>query len=98
LGKLRRYARRRGHFHLAVLLTIVVLTYVVVPWIVGVIGAGRGFNPFYYEPKDAARQDFVLRHGVPAPAGLSWPAVVDAVLVFAVVVVWLTLLPRGRRP
>jgi len=96
LGRLRRYYHRRGRFHLAVLLTIVVVTYVLVPWIVNLIDASRGYNPFYYEPKDFSRQDFLARHGVRPSSVSPWQAAVNVVLVFAVVVVWLTVLPRRR--
>ena len=91
---LRRYVRRHGRFHFAALLTIVVLTYLLVPWIVNLIDASRGYNPFYYEPKDASRQDFIAKHGL-AVAQVSWKAVVNVLLVFAVLIVWLTVLPRG---
>ena len=97
MGRLRRYYQRQGRFHFAVLLTIVVVTYLLVPWIVNLIDASRGYNPFYYEPKDFSRQDFIIRHGFPAPSFSPWKIVVNVVLVFAVVVVWLTVLPR-RRP
>ena len=97
MGRLRRYCQRRGRFHFAVLLTIVVVTYLLVPWLVNLIDASRGYNPFYYEPKDFSRQDFIIRHGVPPPSLSPWQIVVNVVLVFAVVVVWLTVLPR-RRP
>ena len=97
MGRLRRYYQRQGRFHFAVLLTIVVMTYLLVPWIVNLIDASRGYNPFYYEPKDFARQEFIARHGVPASRISPWKTAVNVVLVFAVVVVWLTVLPR-RRP
>jgi len=95
---LRRYYRRRfgrhARFHVACLLTIVVVTYLLVPWIVNLIDAGRAYSPFYYEPKDFTRQDFIVRQGGAAPP-VSWKTVVNVVLVFTVVVVWLTVIPRG---
>ena len=96
MGRLRRYCQRQGRFHFAVLLTIVVVTYLLVPWIVNLIDASRGYNPFYYEPKDFSRQDFIARHGLPARSISPWKVAVNVVLVFAVVVVWLTVLPRRR--
>lgn len=95
MGRLRRHVSKRARFHLAVLLTIVVVTYLLVPWIVNLIEAGRGYNPFYYEPKDFSRGDFIARHGLPAPSVSPWKTAINVVLVFAVVVVWLTVLPRG---
>ena len=91
---LRRYFGRHARFYLACLVTIVAVTYLLVPWIVDLIEAGRAFSPVYYEPKDASRQDFITRHGL-AVTPVSWKTVVNVLLVFAVVLVWLTVLPRG---
>ena len=100
MGRLRHYYHKRfgrhGRLHFAALLTIVVVTYLLVPWIVNLIDAGRGYNPFYYEPKDGSRQDFIIRQGLPAPPVTPWKTVVNVVLIAAVVVVWLRLLPRRR--
>jgi hypothetical protein len=82
-----------GRVYLAGLFTIVVLTYLVVPWIVGLIDAGRDYSPFYYEPKDANRVDYLLRQR-PESAASPWRIGVNVTLVFAVVLVWLTVLPR----
>ena len=91
---LRRYLGRHARFYLACLFTIVAVTYLLVPWIVDLIEAGRAYSPFYYEPKDASRQDFIAKHGL-AVAQVSWKTVVNVLLVFAVVIVWFTVLPRG---
>ena len=98
MGLWRYYHRlfgRRARFHFACLLTIVVVTYLLVPWIVSLIDAGRAYSPFYYEPKDFTRQDFIARHGVATSPVSPWRTVVNVVLVFAVVVVWVAVLPRG---
>ena len=98
MGRLRHYYHKRfgrhGRFHFAVLLTIVMVTYVVVPWLVHLVDAGRGYNPFYYEPKDGSRQDFILHHGLPPSPVTPWRTVVNVVLGFAVVAVWMSVLPR----
>lgn len=101
MRRLRHYYHkhfgRHGRLHLAMLLTIVVVTYVFVPWIVQVIDGLRAYNPFYpYDPKDFSRQDWVIQQGarlpVPAPGNL----VVSILLILLVVIVWMTVLPRGR--
>src|SRR2546428_375787 len=100
---LRRYYHRHfGHherFHLAVIFTIVVVAYVVVPIAVRYIEALQGYSPHFYEPKDLERQEWLRRTGVPNQlAGLSWDVVVNTVLLILVAVVWLTLVPaRVRR-
>ena len=99
MGWLRHAYRKRlgrhAHFHLAVLLTIVVVTYLLVPWIVSLIDAGRGYSPTDYEPKDFPRQEYLARHGLPVPVVAPWKLVLNIVLVFLVVIVWMTLLPPG---
>src|SRR3989441_35540 len=103
---LRRYYHRHfGHherFHLAVIFTIIVVAYVVVPIAVRYIEALQGYSPHFYEPKDLERQEWLRRTGVPNQlAGLSWDVVVNTVLLILVAVVWLTLVPtrasRRRR-
>jgi hypothetical protein len=95
----RRYHPRRlgrqARFHLAVLLTIVVVTYLVVPWVVSLVDAARVYSPSYYEPKDFTRQEYILRHGLPASIDTSWKKAVNVMLVFLVVIVWMTVVPPG---
>src|SRR3989442_1141068 len=101
---LRRYYHRHfGHherFHVAVILTIVIVAYVVVPVAVRYIDALQGYSPAAYEPKDRERQELLSQRGVPEGlAGLSWEIVVNTLLVILVAVVWLTLVPtRASRP
>ena len=99
---LRRYYHRHfgyhERFHFAVILTIVVVAYVVVPFAVRYIDALRGYDPSYYEPKDSARQEWLRQQGVPAAlTGLSWDIIVDVLLFILVAIVWLTLVPTRAR-
>jgi hypothetical protein len=78
------------------LLTIVVVTYVAVPWIANFLDALRGYNPIYpYDPKDLTRQDWVSRHGGHVATATPGNLLVSIVLVLLVVLVWMTVLPRG---
>ena len=87
---------RHGRFHFAVLLTIVVVTYVFVPWIAQLVDAVRGYDPSYpYDPKDVTRQDWIIRHGVHAPAVTPVNLILSLLLVLLLVIVWMTVLPRG---
>jgi hypothetical protein len=91
---------RRGRFNVAVLLTIVVVTYLLVPWVVSLVDAARsyGYGPGYYEPKDHTRQEHILRHGLkPVPVVAPWQLALNIGLVFVVVIVWVTVLPSGAR-
>ncbi|OGK79062.1 MAG: hypothetical protein A2W08_05250 [Candidatus Rokubacteria bacterium RBG_16_73_20] len=97
----RRF-RHRERFHLAVLLTIVVVAYVAVPNVVRFVEAIGGYAPTGYEPKDVARLEWLQRRVAPDVLGrVSWEALVDILLLLLVAVVWLTLVPARaarRRP
>jgi hypothetical protein len=87
---------RHGRLHFAMLLTIVVVTYVFVPWLAQLVGSLRGYNPFYpYDPKDYTRQDWIIRHGVQLPIPSVGNLLVSIVLITLLVIVWMTVLPRG---
>ena len=88
---------RRFRYNVAVLVTLVVVTYLLVPWIVSVVDGGRGYNPPYYDPKDQTRQDYILLHGLrPVPVVSPGQFFLDLSLIFLVVIAWATVLP-GRR-
>src|SRR5712691_8858084 len=92
------YHRHFGHherFHVAVILTILIVAYVVVPVAVRYVDALRGYSPpADYEPKDRERQEWLRQKGLPQRlAGLSWDVVVNTLLIILVAVVWLTLVP-----
>jgi hypothetical protein len=98
MTSLRRYYHRHfgyhERFHLAVVLTIVVVAYVLVPLVVRYIDALQGYSPSHYEPKDLARLEWLRQRGVPEGlTALSWDVVVDVVLFILVALVWLTLVP-----
>src|SRR5262249_22318118 len=86
---------RHGRFHLAVLLTIVVVTYVFVPWLAGLVDAIRGYGPAHYEPKDSTRQDNLTRPGSSPLPTTTGNLITDIVLVLLVVIVWMTIFSRG---
>jgi hypothetical protein len=87
---------RHGRVHLAMLLTIVVVTYIVVPWVARFFDALRGYNPIHpYDPKDFTRQDWIIRQGVHLPAAAPGNLLVSVALILLVVIVWMTILPRG---
>jgi hypothetical protein len=103
---LRRYYHRRfgyqERFHLAVILTIIVVAYVAVPVVVRYIDALQGYAPAYYEPKDSQRQEWLTQRGIPEQlTHLDLGVIVDIVLFVLVAIVWLTVMPiqaDRRRP
>ena len=103
----RRYRRaRRGvrlqRFHVAMLLTIVVLAYAGVPHVARVVDGMSGYTSGHYEPKDTEREAWVQRGDDPDAflPNIPWGTVVNVVLFLLVAVVWLTVMPTraSRRP
>jgi hypothetical protein len=99
---LRRYYHRHfgysERFHLAVIFTILVVSWVAVPLVVRFIDAVPGYDPAFYEPKDFERQNWIKRQVAPAALpGVSWEMVIDGTLFLLVAVVWLTFVP-ARSP
>src|SRR5439155_24999441 len=62
---LRRRLRRYDRFHLALVLTILVVAYVAVPRVVRFVDSVRGYDPAYYEPKDFERVAWIKRQVAP---------------------------------
>jgi len=101
LRRAYRQARRKARFHLAVLLTIVVVAYVAVPQVARLVESVGGYNPGHFEPKDFERGAWLRRaDGTGALGGISWETLVHIALFLLVAVVWLTLVPTRapRRP
>ena len=81
---------------MAVIVTVLVVAYAIVPAVARVVAALGGYGPQDYEPKDFARQSW-LAEKLPLPAlpGLPADVVVNVVLFVLVAVVWLALVPPG---
>ena len=101
----RRYRRIRRRprverFHVAVLLTIVVLAYAGVPHVARVVDSLAGYSPAHYEPKDAEREIWVQKSEDTLLANIPWSTVVNVLLFLLVAIVWLTAVPTraSRRP
>jgi hypothetical protein len=88
-----RHFGYHGRFHLAVIFTIFVMAYVVVPRVARLVESISGYNPVVYEPKDLDRQRWLQESGPPVIGGLDWDTVVGIALFLLVAVVWLTFVP-----
>ena len=97
-----RHFGRHGRFHVAVIFTIFVVAYVVVPRVARLFESFAGYNPTGYEPKDLDRQRWLQESGPPLIGGFDWDTVVGITLFLLVAVVWLTFVPtrapRQRTP
>lgn len=91
-----------ARFQFAVVLTIFAVSYVVVPRLVHLVDTLGHYNPTHYEPKDADREEWLLRQGADAFLySISGETLFSVALFVLVAVVWLTLVPERaprRRP
>jgi hypothetical protein len=89
---------RHARFNLAVVVTILVVSYVAVPQLAHWLTAVDGYNPSHYEPKDGDREDWLRQHDATRLPGLSSQSLVYLALFILVAIVWLPLMPgRGER-
>jgi hypothetical protein len=99
MSLLRRYyhhhVRHHQRFHIAVLLTIVAVSYVLVPAVLRVVEAVGDYDPSVYEPKDADRGDWLARHRPLGVSSLAWDDVVKIALLILAGVAWLAAAPPG---
>ena len=92
----RRYQRwldRSGRFYLAFVFTVIVVSYVAVPFVARFIDTVDDYNPIYYDPKDFARQAYQEEHGKVSTGLPPWEVLFKVALLIAVGVVWRVLMP-----
>ena len=97
MRRIRRWVRRRGRLYLAVMFTLVVVAYIVVPWVVELAETLGGYNPAYYEPKDAQRQDYLRSLTGIRQVLLGWETTFKLFLLVLVGLLWLIAVPRSSR-
>ena len=90
---------QQRRFTLAVAVTIVVVAYVVVPWVSDLIEGIARYTPTFYEPKDFERGGVrpVRTRTVADPGGWGPDALVKAGLCVLLVVVWFMATTDGGR-
>ncbi len=93
--RFNRWLSQGGSFYLAFAFTVVVVSYVAVPFVASLIDTIDDYNPIYYEPKDFAREDYLARKPPSSKPFLSWENVFKIGLLVAVVVVWRVIIPGG---
>ena len=85
---------RQQRFRIATILTIVVVAFVVVPWVSAIVDGLGTYGPSGYEPKDFKRGEIQRRITDPA----SWTAehLLNVGLFVLLVVVWVFTVNDGR--
>lgn len=98
IGLRRYYHRHFGYharFHLAVVVTLLVVAYALVPRVAHFLSALGGYNPAAYEPKDAARQVWIGERGSLLLPHVPIDLAINVLLFLLVAIVWLALVPPG---
>lgn len=102
---LRRYyhhhVKHHRRFHVAVLFTILAVSYVVVPSILTFIDAAAKYNPIHYEPRDPDRGDWLRRRGGADRLDVRLDDLVKVTLFVLAGLAWLAVGPpsgSSRRP
>ena len=85
---------RQRRFTFAVVVTVLVVAYTVVPWVSSLIEGMMTYSPVYYEPRDFARME---RHrSITDPASWTGDALINAGLFVLLAVVWFMATSGGR--
>lgn len=93
--RVHRWLGQGGRYYLAFAFTVVVVSYVAVPFVASLIDTIHDYNPIYYEPKDFAREDYLAQKPASSKRFLTWENVFKVGLLVAVVVVWRVIAPGG---
>ncbi len=94
--RIRRWLRESGRFYAALVLTVIVVAYIAVPWIVRLVEAIGGYSPVYYEPRDVERATYLKRTPGEGEGFLGWDVALKAFLLLLVGLVWLVAVPTPR--
>ncbi len=75
---------------------MVVVAYVLVPWIVELVETIGAYDPAYYEPKDLQRQDYLK--SLPGIGGgfLGWQTAFKILLLVLAGLLWIIAVPSRR--
>src|SRR2546425_6932217 len=98
MSLLRHYhhqLRYHQRFYVAMILTVVVLSYVGVPLVVRLVESVGSYNPAHYEPKDTERGQWMERRAgdLGFSGGGWWPDVVKIALVILTGLAWVAVGP-----
>jgi hypothetical protein len=97
-----RQLRYHQRFYVAMFLTVVVVSYVGVPLVVGLVESVGHYDPARYEPKDIERGQWIERRGGFHLSEIGWSELIKVVLVILTGVAWMAVGPgqssRSRSP
>ncbi|HLC41400.1 MAG TPA: hypothetical protein VJO34_07195 [Methylomirabilota bacterium] len=96
--RFKHWLDRGGWFYLYVILTVMVVSYIAVPWVSDFVAKLQGYSSTHYEPKDQAREEFQKSTSpIQLKTQFSWQATVKLLLLALVAILWMVTVPGSWR-
>lgn len=94
-----RHVKHHHRFNIAVILTIIAVSWLVVPLVVRIIDSAASYGPTDYDPRDVQRGERLVRRGPIAldDFALTWEDAAKLLLFLVVALAWLAVAPGTRR-
>lgn len=93
-----RHVKRHHRFNVAVILTIVAVSWIVVPPVVRIIDSAADYAPTDYDPRDVQRGERLVRGPMSLDDFvLTWEDAAKLLLFLIVALAWLAVAPGMRR-
>ena len=92
-----RWLERGGRFYFYLVLTVLVVSYIAVPWAADFVSKLQGYNPQFYEPKDQDREELQKSKSPIQLRGgqFSWQGTVKLLLLAMVAILWMVSIPTS---
>jgi hypothetical protein len=96
--RFRRWWDRGGWFYLYLILTMMVVSYIAVPWVADFVAKLQGYGSTHYEPRDQAREEFQRsKSPIQLKGQFSWQGTVKLFLLAMVAILWMVAVPGPWR-
>ena len=96
--RFKRWLDGGGWFYLHLILTVMVVSYIAVPWVADFVGKLQGYSATRYEPKDQAREEFQRSQSpIHLKGQFSWQGTVKLLLLAMVAMLWMVAVPGSWR-
>jgi len=99
-SRFRRWLDRGGWFYLYLILTMMVVSYIAVPWVADFVAKLQGYSSTHYEPRDQAREEFQRSKSpiqLKGQGQFSWQGTVKLLLLAMVAILWMVAVPGPWR-
>jgi len=95
--RFKRWLERGGWFYLYLILTVMVVSYIAVPWVAEFVAKLQGDRPEQHEPKDQAREELQKSSPIQLKGQFTWQGTVKLLLLAMVAILWMAAVPGSWR-